>query len=208
MAAELTPTGNLEAGKRPSTASKVVHCGALLGAAALIGVTAGSAHWTLATLGVISVMTVVSDLTRVEVSSRVDLSGSFLGIVVATVLLGGGPGAVIGMVTIAVTWLRWRTKFHALLNNLATFAWFPLLSGFFFHAVVHVAHAGPGAASFYLLVFAAFVIALVVNFLGVAAYQSYLGRTTIVRMTREALIPMLPAELFSALLTMAAVYVD
>ncbi len=207
MEAERTPTAGLNARERPSKAGQIVHLGALLGAAALIAITAGGAHWTLLTLGVIAIMTVVSDLTRVEVSSKVELSGSFLGIIVAAVLLGGGPAAVIGVLTIAVTWLRWRTKFHALLNNLATYAWFPLICGLFFHAVVHLAHTGPGAVSYYLFVFAAFVVALVVNFLGIAAYQSYLGRSTLLGMTREALIPMLPAELFSALLTLAAVYV-
>jgi diguanylate cyclase (GGDEF)-like protein len=206
MEAERTGSVGVKARERPSRAVEIGHYGALLGAAALIGLTAGSAHWTLDTIAVIAVMTVVSDLTRVEVSSKVDLSGSFLGIVVATVLLGGGPAAVIGVLTIAATWLRWRTKLHALVNNAATFAWFPLISGLFFHALVHVAHVGQGAASYYLLVFAAFVVALAVNFLGIAAYQSYLGRTTVLRMTREALVPMLPAELFSALLTMVAVY--
>jgi diguanylate cyclase (GGDEF)-like protein len=206
MEAKPTPIARATARERPSRAVEAAHCVALLGAATLIGVTGGSAHWGIDTLLVIAVMTVVSDLTRIEVSSKVDLSGSFLGIVVAVVLLGGGPAAVVGVLTIAATWLRWRTKFHALLNNLVTYAWFPLLSGLFFHAVVRANHIGPHALSFYLLVFAAFVVALAVNFLGIAAYQSYLGRTTVLRMTREALIPMLPAELFSALLTMVAVY--
>jgi diguanylate cyclase (GGDEF)-like protein len=186
----------------------MLHCFALLGAAALIVITAGSAHWSLEYLAVIAFLTVVSGLTRVEVSSNVDLSGSFLGIVLATVLLGGGPGAIIGLLTTLVSWLRWRTKVHALLNNLAIYAWFPLLSGLFFHAAVQLTHSGPGAVRFYLLVFAAFVVALAVNFVCVASYQSYLRRTTLVRMTREALIPMLPAELSSALLTMVAVYVS
>jgi diguanylate cyclase (GGDEF)-like protein len=167
-------------------------------------VTTGSAHWSLDYLGVIAVMTVVSGLTLIQLSSNVDLSGSFLGIVLATVLLGGGPGAVIGVLTTTAAWLRWRTPVHAFLNNLAIFAWFPLLGGFFFHGLVPLTHSG--GASFYLLVFATFVVALAVNFVTVALYQWYLGRTTLVQMTREALLPMLPAELFSALLTMVAVY--
>src|SRR5947209_17623356 len=105
MEAERTRNAGLKPRERPSRAVEIGHYGALLGAAGLIGVTAGSAHWTLSKFAVIAVMTVVSDLTRVEVSSKVDLSGSFLGIVVATVLLGGGPAAVIGMLTIAATWL-------------------------------------------------------------------------------------------------------
>ncbi len=205
MEAERTLTEGVNGRERSSAAFKLLHCGALVGAAVLIELTAGTARWSLGTLAVIAVMTVVSDLTRVGVG-KVDLSGSFLGIVLAAVLLGGGPAAVIGVLTIVVTWLRWRTKFLALLNNMVAFAWFPLLSGLFFYALVHASHSGPHAVSYYLLVFAAFVVALAVNFLVIAAYQTYLGNTTVLRMTREALVPMLPAELFSALLTMVAVY--
>src|SRR2546421_1841497 len=99
MEAERTPTAGVKARERPSSVVKFLHCVALLGAAALIVVSAGSTQWRPEYLAVIAVMTVVSGLTRVEVSSNVDLSGSFLGIVLATVLLGGGAGAVIGVLT-------------------------------------------------------------------------------------------------------------
>ncbi len=190
----------------PSRTVQIVQWGALVGAVALIALTAGSARWTPSYLAVIAVMTIISDLTSVEVSSNVNLSGSFLGIVLAAVLLGGAPAAVIGVLTTAVSWLRWRQKFHAQLSNLATYAWFPLLAGLFFHAVVHVAHSGGQRISFYLLVFATFVLALALNFLAVAAYQCHLHRSSLTAKVREALIPVLSAELFSALLTMVAVY--
>ena len=54
--------------------------------------------------------------------------------------------------------------------------------------------------------FVAFVVALGVNFLGVAGYQCYLDGSSLTQKGREALVPVLAAELFSALLTMAAVY--
>src|SRR6185295_4968793 len=49
-------------------------------------------------------------------TSKVRLSGSFLPIVVAIVLLGGPPAAVIGIVTIVVgTLVNQRTAFHLFL---------------------------------------------------------------------------------------------
>jgi hypothetical protein len=63
----------------------------------------------------------------------------------AAVLLGGGSAALIGVLTISRGWLRSREDTHYLLNNLATYAWFPLLGGLFFYATARAAHAGPHA---------------------------------------------------------------
>src|SRR5581483_11953378 len=99
MEAASTPTAGGAARERSSRGANLLHGGALIGAAALVIVPAGSARWSLDYLGVIAAMTIVSGLTLIQLSSNVDLSGSFLGIVLATVLLGGGPGAVIGVLT-------------------------------------------------------------------------------------------------------------
>src|SRR5579862_5233887 len=70
-----------------------------LALAGAVGVaTVGSDHWRLWPLVVIAVFTVVSDLTSVETgSTKLKISGSFLGIVLAAVLLGGGPAALVGV---------------------------------------------------------------------------------------------------------------
>jgi len=170
-------------------------------------VTARFANWQLAPLLVIATFTVVSGLTYVETgSTRLKVSGSFLGLMLAAVLLGGGPAALIGAVTIGFVWLRSREAPHYLRNNLVTYTWFPLIGGLVFYAVVRLMNAGPHAAEYYMAVFAAFVVALAVNFLGVAGYQCYLDGSSLAQKAREALVPVLAAELFSALLTMAAVY--
>jgi diguanylate cyclase (GGDEF)-like protein len=192
---------------RPAAAVVIAQVLALIAAAALITTTAGNYIWDGGEFAVIAAMAVISDLTCVEVSSKLKLSGSFLGIMLAAVLLGGGPAALIGVLTISTGWFRWRESRHYLLNNLVTFAWFPLLSGLFFHAAVRVLHTGSGAAGFYLLVFATFVLALALNFLGVAEFQSHLDRSSLLTKAREALVPLLSAELFSAVLTLVAVYV-
>ncbi len=209
MNAEATVSPQLEPVREPRRALALVHGLALVSAAAVCGLTAGSARWSLWPLLVIATLTVISDLTSVvSAFQRVRVSGSFLGIVLAAVLLGGGPAALVGILTIAAGHLRWREASHLYRNNLATYAWFPLASGLFFHAAVDVAHVGPHTAGYYLLVFATFLVALVLNFLFVAGYHCYLDRSSLLQKVHDVLAPVLAAELFSALLTMAAVYVS
>jgi diguanylate cyclase (GGDEF)-like protein len=185
-----------------------MHGLALAAATAVVGLTAGSARWNLESLVVIACLTVVSDLTSVETgSSGLKISGSFLGLMLAAVLLGGAPAALVGVLTIGVGWFRWREDGHSLRNNLVTYAWFPLIGGLFFHFVVGVAHIDPHGADYYLLVFAAFALALAVNFVMVAGYQCYIDGASLTQKARDALAPILASELFSAALTMIAVYV-
>jgi diguanylate cyclase (GGDEF)-like protein len=156
---------------------------------------------------VIAALTVASDLTTVEASSKLKVSGTLLGLVLAAVLLGGGPAALIGVVTMVAAWPRSREKLHFLRHNIVTFAWFPLAAGLFFHGATRALNVGPAAVAYYLLIFATFVLALTLNFALAAGYVSYLDRHSLTEKAREALVPLLSAQLFSALLTMAAAYV-
>src|ERR1022692_3133687 len=193
--------------REPGPGVALVQVLALGAAAAVVVLTSGTDHWRVSPLVVLALFTIASDLTCVDVgSTKLRMSSSLLGIMLATVLLGGGPGALIGVLTIAGGWFRSREPLHVFRNNLATFAWFPLVSGLFFYAAVHMAHTGPQQLAYYLLVFAAFIVALTLDFLPVAGYQCYLDGSSLIDKTREALVPLLASELFSALLTMGAVY--
>jgi diguanylate cyclase (GGDEF)-like protein len=173
-----------------------------------VAATAGGDQWRPWPLIALAAFTVASDLMFVETDSRkLKVSGSFLGLILAAVLLGGGPAALIGVLTIAIGWVRSRESQHYLRNNLLTYAWFPLAAALFFHAATGVAHVGPRQLSYYLLVFATFVVALTINFVMIAGYQCYLDGDSLAQKAREALRPILASELFSALLTVAAVYV-
>jgi len=185
-----------------------MHAIAVLAAAVTMVATAGSDRWDPWTLAVLAVFTVGSDLMSVETDSRkLKVSGSFLGLMLVAVLLGGAPAAIVGVATISVGWLRSREAPHYLRNNLVTYLWFPLAAGILFHAATRVAHVGPNDAGYYLLVFVAFVVALSLNFVLIAGYQSHLDGTSVAQKAREALRPILASELFSALLTLVAVFV-
>jgi diguanylate cyclase (GGDEF)-like protein len=193
--------------RSPNFVVAAVQYGALAVAVLLIALTADQYHWKPWPLLVICVFTIVSDLTNVQTGSpRLRISGSGLGLVLAAVLLGGGPGAVVGIVAITVGWLRSREPADQFRNNLATYAWSPLLAGLFFASATHAADVGPHAVAYYLFVFVAYMVALMVNFLAVAGYACWLERESLVQKTHTTLAPLMSAQLLSALLAMGAVY--
>jgi len=171
-------------------------------AAACVAVLLGpGANWELPLFGVLLVASVIGDLTaRDTAATRIKISSSFLAIVTATVLLGATPGALIGTVTILAGWLRFRYTGSALLNNLFTFAWFPILSGSAFHAAVDATGVDGGDGLFYLLVFGAFMLALAINFLLVVGERSYVERDALWNKVRLIFMPLLPTHLASGLL--------
>ena len=185
----------------------MLHLCALAGALLLAAITARQSRWDLASLLLLIALTTVSDLMSVTTGAvALDVSGSFLGLMVTAVLLGGSPAALIGVLSIAVGWLKTREPPHYFLNNLVVYAWFPLLGGLVFHAVTRAGNIGTDQVGYYLLVFAVFVLALGVNFLMVAAYNWHMTGVPIWQQAREAVLPLLSSELFSALLTVAAVF--
>jgi diguanylate cyclase (GGDEF)-like protein len=177
---------------------------ALVAAAAVIFATIGPDRWSVGPLIVIALFTILSSLTYVN---RVHISGSLLGLVMAAVVLGGGPAAVIGLLSVLLAWGRTREPPHQLRNNLVTYVWFPLAAALFFRAAVDATGVGRHELGYYLLVLATFLVAVVLNFAGVAGYDCYLDGSSLLHRARTVFPRVLPAELFSALLTVAAVAV-
>jgi putative nucleotidyltransferase with HDIG domain len=179
----------------------------LVAAVAAGALLAGEANWQLPLFAVLLVAAVIGDLTaRDTAAARIKISSSFLAIITATVLLGPTPGAVIATVTILAGWLRFRYAPASLLNNLVTFAWFPLLTGAAFDAAVDASGVSDGEALFYLLVFGAFVVGLGINFALVAGERSYVERDPLWNKVRLVLVPLLPTELVSGLIAVGLAY--
>ncbi len=167
---------------------------------------APAGNWDLVLLGVLMAFSIFSDLTAVRVESALDISGSFLALVVAMVFLGGTPAALIGVVTILVGWLRWRNEWHRLLDNVLVYTAFPLAGGIAFHEVLATTGLTTSEPSFYLCVFGLFVFALAINFSMVAGYSCYLERSSFLVKVRTALFPLLPSELMAALMAVGVTY--
>ena len=193
--------------RQPSPSIHGVQLAALIAAAVLALLASGSADWNIPLALALAGCAVISDLTAANTASaKLKVSGSFLALVLAMVLLGGPPAAVIGVLTIVVGWLRWREERHYLLQNLVAYAWFPLLGGLAFFAARDALGVGRTDLGFYGLVFATFVLALALNFLLTAGYQCYLERSSLTAKARAALVPLLPSELFTALITVFVAY--
>jgi len=190
--------------RTPTRAVIVVQLLALAAAAVLAVWRAPGASWDPAVLAILLVLAIASDLLRIEVrADRVYVSASFLAIITAAVFLGETPAAVIGVATILVSWARERYRADYLLINAVTYAWFPLIAGIAFHEVVDAASISNTDFSFYLLVFAVFVIGLLIDFSVIAVHASWEERGRFAAKVRTALVPILPSELASAGLTVA-----
>jgi putative nucleotidyltransferase with HDIG domain len=193
--------------RQPSPSTQGVQLAAFIAAAVLAVLASGSADWNIPLALALAGCAVISDLTAANTASaKLKVSGSFLALVLAMVLLGGPPAAVIGVLTIVVGWLRWREERHYLLQNLVAYAWFPLVGGLAFFAARDALGVGRTDLGFYTLVFATFVLALALNFLLTAGYQCYLERSSLTAKARTALVPLLPSELFTALITVFVAY--
>ncbi len=165
-------------------------------------------HWQIGSLCVITAFAALSGLTYIRTGhSKLSVSGCFLGVMLAAVLLGPAPAAAVSVTTTVTSWIRRREAGHYFRNNLVTDLCFPVAGGIFFHSLSHGLHTNSHALGYYLLVFAAFALALGLNFAMVAGYQCWLDRGSFVSAVESWLVPVLPAELFSAMLTVGAVFI-
>jgi putative nucleotidyltransferase with HDIG domain len=178
----------------------------------LAAVAASTATWNVPLLVSLFAFAVVSDLRAIDTSAnpsdkhRLLMSGSFLAFVLAMVLLGGTPAALIGVGTIVVGHLRFGERRDHFLNNLVAYAWFPLIGGTAFTAARDALNVSPGDAAFYALVVGVFFLALTVNFLVIAGYSCYLEGSSLRAKARRALLPVLQWDLAAAALAVSVIY--
>ena len=164
-------------------------------------------RWALLPIAAIAAFSIGSDQMSVASEvSKIKFSGMALGTLLAAALYGPAPAAMIGILTMAVGWFKWREAPHYLRNNLVTYLWFPLVGGIFFGAVTRLGNINSAEAAYYFLMLPTFAIALFVNHAAVVGYQSYLDRSPFFPKLVEVIGPIVPAELFSAVLTAIALY--
>jgi putative nucleotidyltransferase with HDIG domain len=185
---------------------------ALAVAAGLAVMAAGAATWNLPLLVSLFAFAVVSDLWAIDTSAnpsskhRLLMSGSFLSFVLAMVLLGGAPAALIGVGTIAVGHVRFGERRDLFLNNLVAYAWFPLIGGVAFAAARDALGITSSDAAFYGLVIVIFFVALAINFVVIAGYNCYLESSSLRAKARRALLPVLQWDLAAAALAASVIY--
>jgi putative nucleotidyltransferase with HDIG domain len=184
----------------------------LAAALGLVVALAGRADWEPSVLGTLLAFAVVSDLWAVDIAANaggghgIAMSGSFVALVLAMVLLGAAPAALIGLLTIVIGHLRFHERHDFFLNNLVAYAWFPLAGGLVFDRARATLALGTDDAWLYGLVMASFAIALAVNFLVVMGYTCHLDGSSLREQARRALRPALQWDLAAAVLAAAMAY--
>src|SRR5919197_1537924 len=116
--------------------------------------------------GVLLALALASALLAVRHRSQ-RISGAFLALVLAMALLGPAPAAAIGVISVLVDQLRARNPLPRLITNLATWATFPLIGGLLIAWAVDGWDISEEDVAFYLLIFGAFLVANLLNFLGI-----------------------------------------
>jgi diguanylate cyclase (GGDEF)-like protein len=182
--------------------------GLTLGAATCgIALSAGNGNWDLSLTALLLALATLSDIATVEVTeSKLQLSGAFVALVVAMVLLGGAPAACIGISTVLLSWPFTREPPKVLWSNVVVYATFPLVGGVVFHAATSALGLTEGNPAFYLLVLGIYLFALLLNFLLVAADTAALGRASLWESITDAFVPTLAPEVVTGLVTVAAVF--
>jgi putative nucleotidyltransferase with HDIG domain len=181
----------------------VLYVSAVVLAASAAGALAAadSANWDLATGALLLVFAVVSEQMAVLVNSlRVRVSGSFLAIVVAMVLLGGAPAAAIGVLAVLAGSVKDREKPWVILPNVAIYAAFPLACGLAFQWTQDALDLQPHDVAFVGVVLALFAISLGINFILVAGYGRITAGRSIRQTARQALVPLLTTDLIAAVM--------
>jgi len=178
---------------------------ALLGVVTILAVFLSDAEqWQpIELVGLLAVLVIGSDFMTLE-AKRFRISGSFLGLVLAMALLGPAPAVAMGIACSVTDALRSRTRGILLLNNLATYATFPLLGALVLEWLQD-SGATPGGG-YAVAVFGVFIAANALNFTMIAGHTVLLRGGSLRTLFRTVYLPVLPWELATASLTAMAVY--
>jgi putative nucleotidyltransferase with HDIG domain len=182
----------------------------LVAAGVVAAVDSTAADWQPVELfAVLLALAIGSDLMVVQHKAQ-RISGSFLAIVLAMALLGPAPASAIAVVAVLVDQVRARNPLPRLITNLATWATFPLVGGLLIEWAEGAFGVSEDDLAFSLLILGAFMVANLLNFLGIAGDYAFHNRVSLAHEFRTIFVPVLPSELVSALLCVlvAAVYVE
>jgi putative nucleotidyltransferase with HDIG domain len=182
----------------------------IVGSVVALGVAvwlAPEANWDIPSLLILLTLAVASEANAVRSAAKgIKMSGSFLAIVVALVVLGATPGVLVGLLSIFAGWAIERYTLRTLILNVFTYAWFPLVAGAAFHASSTSLGVGNHDPLYYFLAFGAFGVALILDYAGIIGYYSYEERSSFWAKIGRTLLPVLPSELASAMISVVVVW--
>lgn len=159
-------------------------------------------------------LTVVGQRQTLTVRNQ-QLSAAFVALVLAMSLLGPTPAAALGLVAMVMTSASRRVPIAIWLNNLSTYAIFPIVGGLLVRLLVGDVHNPSNvdatrSVGFGLIVFGVFAATNILNFFLVAIRGRVLDGRPLMRQVRELFVPLLPGQVTVALLAaiLAVVYAN
>jgi putative nucleotidyltransferase with HDIG domain len=178
---------------------------AVLGAAALVAaLTSEAADWQpIALVLVLFALAVASDVMIVEMRG-LRVSGAFLAVVLAMVLLGPAPAVAMGTATTLAYAAVSRRRLTRVLNDAAVWAAFALVGGLMADAIA--AETTRDGVWFCAAVVLVYMATNVLNFLLIAVYHRAIAGFRIWSNGKPLYLTMLPSEIATALLTAAVAY--
>jgi putative nucleotidyltransferase with HDIG domain len=163
---------------------------------------------SFALVGLFLALALASDAFAIKTDRGQDISGSLLAIVLAIGLTGPIGGVCVGTISALVDGLRLRRPFASLASNVSAYALFPFAGAITLDWLADTFRAEVGSLVFAVALTAAFVVALLVNFLQIALHQRVFNGRSIRGQVANVLMPVLPSELLTGLLgaTVATLY--
>jgi putative nucleotidyltransferase with HDIG domain len=137
------------------------------------------------------------------------ITAAFIALVLAMCLLGPAPAALFGVAAMILTSAIRRLPASAWLNNLATFAVFPVVGGLLARALasaligeIHQTNVTQGM-TFALVVVTVFIVTDALNFLLIALDNRIVEGRSLLGQVRDVLVPILPGQIAAAALAAA-----
>ena len=160
-----------------------------------------SADWEPVSLFLLLLgVSIVSEAFRLE-TRNLNISATFLAVVLAMTLLGPTPAAALGVTTILINAIKLRAPWRATLANVSTFAFFPLVGGVMFEALGGDSLLTGQVAEFVLAVLVVFLSMNVLNFLLIAIDIAIVDGPSVTDSFRRIYLPITPVELAVGILT-------
>jgi putative nucleotidyltransferase with HDIG domain len=179
----------------------------LIAAAVVAALTSKADYWQPWELvALLVVLAIATDLVTIP-ARHLRISGVHVVFVLAMALCGPAPAAAIAVFSVAIASARERPPRSLVLNNLATYATFPLVGGLLIQGVATSAGLSRNEPSFLLLVFAVFLLTNLLNFTMSVGALCVLERRSLRQSFGTMFMPVLPSELATGLLAVGIIWV-
>jgi putative nucleotidyltransferase with HDIG domain len=175
--------------------------------AMLLALAVGAAAWTSRTqdwhpvllVGLLLALALVGQQLNLSIRGQ-NLSAAFVALVLAMSLLGPAPAVLLGLSVMILTSATRRVSPALWLNNLSTYAAFPIVGGLMVRALVGDVHNPHNhqltqSITFALVVFAVFMITNALNFALVAIDVRVTEGRPLPGQVRDLFVPLLPGQI-------------